>query len=90
MGWLKDLFVMDFGKAGLVYKLVYGIGFYSEEIKERGNREGARVIRDRGRGLWAKFPFFFPRSRTEGGGGGGFDRAAGQWRGGARRRSSAR
>jgi hypothetical protein len=88
MGWLKDLFVMDFGKAGLVCKLVYGIGFYSEEIKERGNREGARVIRDRGRGLWAKFPFFFPRSRTEGGG--GFDRAAGQWRGGARRRSSAR
>jgi hypothetical protein len=36
----RGLLIINFGKVGLVCNLIYGIGFYLEEINERGNKEG--------------------------------------------------
>jgi hypothetical protein len=47
----RGLLVIKFGKVGLACKLIYGIGFYLEEINERGNKErGAQVEKGRGTG----------------------------------------
>jgi hypothetical protein len=34
----RGLLIINFGKVGLVCNLIYGIGFYLEEINERGIR----------------------------------------------------
>jgi hypothetical protein len=71
----KGLLVINFGKVGLVCNFIYGIGFYLEEINERGNKEGGSGRKSkRDRGLSAKRPC--PSSRTKQGQGGSTGRPA--------------